>query len=143
MPSTLLVKGMTCGGSIPLRRRSRRQGKRQHKEDYRCIFVFWTHGTSPGSTEHSILPPIPGSSIPCPMKTARSLWITLQPFCCRARTTSCSAFPTWSLQDMVREGYQKERYGRASGPDGPSITSGRRFSRAAPGLRDPVPGSHR
>ena len=49
------------------------------KEDSRCIFVSWTHWTSLSSTGSSIPLPIPGSSIPSLMKTARSLWITLLP----------------------------------------------------------------
>ena len=56
------------------------------------------------STGSSIPPPIPGSSIPCPMKTARSLWIILQPPCPRPGHTSCFAFPSWNQPDTVRGG---------------------------------------
>ena len=84
-----------------------------------------------------------GSSIPCPMKTARSLWKTLQLSCHRAGNTLCSASVTGSLPGMVRGGLRKGRYGRVSQQDGPSITSGRQSSRAAPGQKDPVPGSRR
>ena len=45
-----------------------------------------------------------GSSIHCPMKTAWSSWISLQPSCLQPGNTSCSVSANWSPADTVHGG---------------------------------------
>jgi hypothetical protein len=63
--------------------RSRKRKRRLPDEDSWCISWSVMPGNSPGSTGSLIPPPIQGSSLRGPMKTARSSWKTLQRSCLR------------------------------------------------------------